>query len=126
MTTPEEERAIADKMLKRIEEEYGFVPLVNQVLSERPDLFIPNANLGKAVLESDSKRLDRKTSYLIAMACATSLGAEHCARVQGTHAKDAGASRDEILEAMTIGSYMALNRSQSYGFRAFKEIFKEE
>ena len=126
MTTPEEERAIADRILEKIEEQYGFVPLVNQVLSERPDLFIPNSNLGKAVLESDSKRLDKKTSYLIAMACATALGAEHCARVQGTHAKEAGASRDEILEAMTIASYMALNRSQSYGFRAFKEIFKEE
>ena len=126
MTTPEEERAIADKILKRIEEEYGFVPLVNQVLSERPDLFIANANLGRTVLEGETKRLDRKTSYLIAMACATALGAEHCTRVQGTHAKEAGASREEILETMTIGSYMALNRSQSYGFRAFRDIFKDE
>lgn len=124
--TPEEERAVADKILKRIEELYGFVPLVNQVLSERPDLFIPSSNMSKAAFEGEGKKLDAKTTYLIATASAVALGAEHCARVQGIHAREAGATREEILEAMHIASLMAMNRSQAYGFRAFQEIFKEE
>ena len=43
--TPEEKREIADKILKAIEERYGFVPLVNQVLSEDPDLFVYTRDL---------------------------------------------------------------------------------
>lgn len=125
MTTPEEKREIADKILKSIENAYGFVPLVNQVLSENPDLFIPSANLGKAAFESSDKALDRKTTYLCAVSAAAALGAEHCLRVQGAHAKEAGATKAEILEAMFTGSYMAMTRSQSYSFRVLQELFKE-
>ncbi|MBE6525928.1 MAG: carboxymuconolactone decarboxylase family protein, partial [Thermoplasmata archaeon] len=63
-STPAEKQEIVEKIMKSIEEQYGFVPLVNQVLSSSPDLFIPSANLGKAVFESDEKKLDKKTSYL--------------------------------------------------------------
>ena len=124
--TPEEKREIADKILKSIEERYGFVPLVNQVLSEDPDLFIPAANLSKAALESENKKLDPKTTYLCAVAAATALGAEHCVRAQGTHAKAAGVTKAEMMEAMVIGSYMALTRSQSYAFRVLQDLYKEE
>lgn len=123
---PPTDREIADKILAAIEKEYGFIPLVNQVLSERPDIFIPAANLGKSVFEGKQQKLERKTAYLCAVAAATALGGEYCIKVQGTHAKDAGASKDEILEAMVIGSYMAMTRSQSYAFRKYKELFEEE
>lgn len=94
------QREIADKILASIEREYGFVPVVNQVLSTRPDLFIPAANLAKAVLEGDGD-LDRKTRYLCAISAAASNGGEHCINVQVKHAIEAGATRDEVLEAMT-------------------------
>ena len=124
--TPEEKREIADRILKAIEERYGFVPLVNQVLSERPDLFVPAANLGRAVLEGKEQKLERKTAYLCAVAAASATGGEHCIGVQMKHAVDAGASKDEVLEAMLIGSYMAMTRAQSYAFRKYKEMFGEE
>ena len=120
-----EKREIADRILKAIEARYGFVPLVNQVMSEDPDLFIPTANLSKAILESDTKKLDLKTSYLCAVAAASALGAEHCIRAQGTHAKANGATKDEMMEAMVIGSYMAMTRSQSYAFRVLQDLYKE-
>lgn len=122
----EEKREIADKILRSIENAYGFVPLVNQVLSENPDLFIPSANLGKAAFESDEKALDKKTSYLCAVSAASALGAEHCLRVQSIHAKAEGASKAEIMEAMFLGSYMAMTKSQSYAFRVLQDIFKDE
>ena len=124
-STPAEKQEIVEKIIKSIEEQYGFVPLVNQVLSSSPDLFIPSANLGKAVFESDEKKLDKKTSYLCAVAAATAAGGEHCVRVQGTHAKEAGASKEEILEAIVIGSYMSMTRAQSYAFRIYQDLFKE-
>lgn len=120
------DREIADKILANIEKEYGFIPLVNQVLSERPDLFVPAANFGKAVLEGKDQKLEKKTAYLCAVSAATAIGGEFCTKVQSIHAKDAGATKEEILEAMVIGSYMAMTRAQSYAFRKYKEIFGED
>ena len=79
----------------------------------------------KGYIESDEKKLDKKTSYLCAVAAATAAGGEHCVRVQGTHAKEAGASKEEILEAIVIGSYMSMTRAQSYAFRIYQDLFKE-
>lgn len=124
--TKQEKEEIAQKILKSIEERYGNIPLVNQVLSQDPDLFIPTANMARAALESEDKKLDAKTTYLCAVAAATGLGAQHCIIAQGTHARDAGVTKDELREAMFIGSYMAMTRSQSYAFRALEEIYKDE
>lgn len=118
------EREIADRILKAIEEQYGFVPLVNQVLSERPDKFIPAANLGKAVMEGRSD-MDQKTRYLAAVSAAAALGGQHCLRVQMDHAVHAGATRDEILEVLLIGTYMSMTKAQSYAFREYAEMFKD-
>lgn len=115
---------MTDRILKAIEKEYGFVPLVNQVLAERPDLFIPAANMGRAATEGRGD-LDRKTRFLVAMAAAAASGSEHCIRVQMEHAAEAGATRDEILESLYIASYMAMTRSQSYALRVFREKFGE-
>lgn len=115
-------RKKTDEIIARIREEYGFVPVVNQVLSERPDLFLPSANLSRAVLEGDGE-LERKQRFLCAVSAATAIGGEYCVKVQSQHAIEAGATRDEVLEAMTIGSYMAMTRAQSYAFRRYAEIF---
>lgn len=115
-------RKKTDEMIARIREEYGFVPVVNQVLSERPDLFLPSANLSRAVLEGDGE-LERKQRFLCAVSAATAIGGEYCVKVQSQHAIEAGATRDEVLEAMTIGSYMAMTRAQSYAFRRYAELF---
>ena len=119
------EREITEKILKAIEEQYGFIPLVNKVLSERPDMFIPAANLGKAVLEGKGV-LDQKTRYLAAVSAAAALGGQHCVRVQMHHAAQAGATKDEILESILIGSYMAMTRSQSYALREYAEMFPDD
>lgn len=119
------EREIADKILNSIEKQYGFIPVVNQVLSERPDMFIPSANMGKAIMEGKGE-LDRKTRFLAAVAAATALGGQHCIRVQMTHAANAGATKDEIIESMLIGSYMSMTKAQSYAFREYAEMFQKE
>ena len=115
-------RRRTDEAVARIREEYGFVPVVNQVLSERPDLFLPMTELSRAVLEGDGD-MDRKQRFLCAVSAATAAGGEYCVKVQSQHALDAGATRDEVLEAMTIGSYMAMTRAQSYAFRKYAELF---
>ncbi len=111
-----------ERVLEVTREKYGFIPVVNQVLSERPDMFLPMAEVSRVLLEGDGA-IARKDRFLCAVAAASALGGEHCLRVQSRHAVEAGATRDELLEAMTIGSYMAMTRSQSYAYRAFAKIF---
>ena len=114
-------RAATEKMLESIRKEYGFVPVVNQVMSERPDVFVPMANVGKAVLEKGV--LEKKQKYLCALSAATALAGEYCIDVQMRQAMAAGATRDEIFEAIMVGSYMAMTRSESYAFRKFAKNY---
>lgn len=70
MDTDPELRRRADEVLKATKEAYGFIPVVNQVLSERPDMFLPAAEYAHAVLEGDGA-LEQKQRYLCAIAAAT-------------------------------------------------------
>lgn len=117
-----EQRERTDKIIEAIRREYGFVPVVNQVLSTRPDLFLPLSAASRAILEGNGD-LDRKQRYLCAISAATAVGGEYCIDVQTKHAIAAGATGDEVLEAMLIGSYMAMTRSQSYALRKYAENF---
>ena len=118
-------RAKTEKILKATREAYGFVPVVNQILSERPDLFVPSAALSRAVLDGDGE-LDAKTRHLCAVAAATAAGGEYCVEVQMKHAVDAGATKDEVLESIMIGSMMAYTRAQSYALRKYAANFNIE
>lgn len=121
MPRPEYTAEDAERRLEIARKAFGFVPPVNQVLSERPDLFVPNFDLGDAVMGRG--KLDPKTRSLIATACAAALSGEYCLKVQMMHAREAGADADEVLEALEIASYMCMTRSQSYSFREFAEQF---
>lgn len=123
--TMEEDPALrekTDKILRATERAFGFIPVVNQVLSTRPDLFVPSATLSRAILEGDGE-LDRKTRHLCAVSAATAIGGEYCVDVQMRHAIDAGATRDEVIESIMIGSMMAYTRAQSYALRRYAENF---
>ncbi|MGI6009725.1 MAG: carboxymuconolactone decarboxylase family protein [Methanomethylophilus sp.] len=122
MENDEKLKQRADEILAAIKEEYGEVPVVNKVLSERPDLFVPNAELSTQIFEGEG-HLDKKTRHLIALAAAVGCGGEYCMRAQMKDAIQFGATRDEILEVLEIASYMGLTRCQSYAFRAFAENY---
>ena len=116
-------RAITDKILKATEELYGFIPVTNKVLSVRPDIFVPSAGFSKSVLENEKGAIQGKYRYLLAVSAAAALGGEHCLRVQIDHAIKAGATKDEVLETILIGSYMSMTRSQSYALRVFADTY---
>ena len=122
MQENEELRKKTEKILEATKKNYGFIPVVNQVLSERPDLFIPNAELSRAVLEGDGV-MERKQRFLCAVAAATAIGGEYCVDVQMKHAIEAGATKDEVLESIAIGSMMAMTRAQSYALRKYAANF---
>ncbi len=120
------QREITDKILKATVDKYGFVPVSNLILSERPDMFVPSVNFSQAILDREDGAIKRKDRFLMAISAAAAVGGEYCLKVQIKHAKEAGASRDEILESIMIGSFMCMTRSHSYALRAYADAFGVE
>ncbi|AGI48132.1 putative gamma-carboxymuconolactone decarboxylase subunit -like protein [Thermoplasmatales archaeon BRNA1] len=118
-----EERA--KRYLDEVKKEYGYVPVTNQVLSCRPDIFVPSFDFGKSVFEGKSS-FDPKMRHLLGLAAAAALGGEYCMKAQMKDAKDLGATEDEVIEVLEIAAYMCMTRSQSYSFREFAEQYGKE
>ena len=123
MTRKEYTEEDAEERLDAARRALGFVPPVNQILSERPDMFVPTFDLADAVLTGRNGSLDYKTRCLIATACAAALSGEHCLKVQMAHARAAGATSDEVLEALEIAAHMCMTKSQSYSLREYARQF---
>jgi AhpD family alkylhydroperoxidase len=109
------------RRLAELERLYGRVPLVAQVLSSRPDIYLPYSDYSDATLNRPM-HLDRKTAELAAVAAGSALASQHCLSVHLDAAIKAGANDDEILESVLIGSFMAMTRSQSVALRMFQEM----
>jgi 4-carboxymuconolactone decarboxylase len=111
------------RVLDRVRRVYGQVPLVSEVLSKRPDMFIPYSDMSSAVLYKP-KFLDQKAMELAAIAAGSALGAEHCLLVHFKQAAKYGASEGEMFDAIMVGAMMAMTASQAVAFRKLNE-FKE-
>lgn len=123
--TKEEDEKTVERILERVRKVCGFVPVTNQILSERPDLFIPYSSLSGAIFENETK-FDKKTKHLLALAAAAAMGSEHCIRNQMRESVTLGATEEEVLEVLVIAAYMGMTRSQSYSFRAYAEQFSRK
>jgi len=115
-----------ERILKGMEKLYGFVPPIMDIISQRPDVFVPLSRYGKAVMENPEASLQKKTAYLCAVSAASAMGGEHCVNVQVQNAVGAGATKDEVFEAIMIGTYMAMTKAQSYALRKFDELFPRD
>jgi 4-carboxymuconolactone decarboxylase len=111
------------RVLGRVKKVYGQVPLVSEVLSKRPDMFIPYSELSSAILFKP-RFMDQKSMELAAIAAGSALGAEHCLMVHFKQAAKYGASEDEMFDAVMVGAMMAMTASQAVAYRKLIE-FKE-
>jgi AhpD family alkylhydroperoxidase len=107
------------KVLDRAKEEYGFVPLVSQVMSCRPDIYLPYSEISSSLFFKP-QHMDRMTAELSAIAAGAALGSENCLGVHIPQALKLGVSEEAIMESMLIGSLMCMNRSNSIAFRCLK------
>jgi 4-carboxymuconolactone decarboxylase len=109
------------RRLAELERLYGRVPLVAQVLSTRPDIYLAYSDFSDVTLNRP-RNLDRKTAELAAVAAGSALASQHCLSIHLEAAIKEGANDDEILESILIGSFMAMTRSQSVALRMFQEM----
>jgi len=103
-----------------VEQQLGFVPSILTSMAERPDILIASV-LTPYFLLGKPKALDRKTAELIAFACAVAVRGEACTKVHLKVAREAGATKEEIFEALMIGSLMAQTAVQASAFKVYQD-----
>ncbi len=116
----EKVREEMEKRLKSIAKHYGQVPLVCNVLSDSPDLFVPYTDLSRRLL-LEPGRLTPREAELAAVAAGAALASEHCLDVHIAQAMKCGAEREDVLEAIMIGSFMAMTCGLSVGLRKLQD-----
>ena len=113
--------AEVQERIEWIRKKYGRVPLVVEEMSKRPDLFLPYFEFSRVAV-FEPKHLDRKTTELAIVAAGSALASEHCLAIHLDQARAAGASKDEIAEALLVGAYMSLTKSQSVALRMLQQM----
>jgi len=86
-----------------------------------PTLFIPYTDLSRRLI-IEPQHLSMKEMELAAVSAGAALGSEHCLNVHIPQAKKFGASREEIIETVMIGCFMAMTKGQSIAFRKLDEL----
>jgi len=109
-----------EKQLKRIAKHYGQMPLVCSTLAEKPDLFVPYTDLSRRLL-LEPENLSKREAELAAVAAGAALASEHCLDLHISQALKSGASREDVLEAIMIGTFMAMTCGLSVGLRKLQE-----
>jgi 4-carboxymuconolactone decarboxylase len=107
----EDIEAMAEEML-------GTVPFILSILSERPEAFIFNT-LGD-FYTGRPRSMDERTAELVTIAAATALKSEACLKVHIAAAMKAGATRDEVLDAILIAALLGRTSILAPSLRIFK------
>jgi AhpD family alkylhydroperoxidase len=102
------------------EEMLGTVPFILRVMARRPEFMIFSALKDFNALRP--KSLDPKTAELLAIAAAASSGADKCLKVHMNAAARAGASEDEILDAVFIAVIIGQTKVLASALRTFQEF----
>jgi AhpD family alkylhydroperoxidase len=95
----------AQDWMRKIEDEYGVVPLIYERMGERPEVLISHLMYKNAVTETSS--IEPKFVELISLAVGAALNCSHCLEYHIKAALAKGATRDEILEAILIAGSLA-------------------
>jgi len=102
------------------EQMLGTVPFILRVMTRRPEFMVFSALKDFYALRP--KSLDAKTAELLAVAAAASSGADKCLKVHMAAASRAGASQDEILDAVFIAAIIGQTRVLASALREFRDF----
>jgi 4-carboxymuconolactone decarboxylase len=115
----EQSDSMQEDIIDDTEEMLGTVPFILQVMARRPEFMIFSALKDFYALRP--KSLDAKTAELLAVAAAASCGADKCLKVHMAAAARAGASEDEVLDAIFIAAIIGQTRVLASALRMFQE-----
>ncbi len=98
----------------------GTVPFILRVMARRPEFMIFSSLKDFYALRP--KSFDAKTAELLAVAAAAGSGADKCLKVHMGAAARAGASEDEILDAIFIAGVIGQTKVLASALRTFQEF----
>lgn len=116
----ENTKSLQEDILADSEEMLGSVPFILQIMARRPEFMVFSSLKDFYALRP--KGLDPKTAELLAIAAAAGSGADKCLKVHMTAAKMAGASDDEILDAVFIAAIIGQTKVLASALRTFREF----
>jgi 4-carboxymuconolactone decarboxylase len=116
----DESPSLQEDIFDDTEKMLGTVPFILRVMARRPEFMIFSSLKDFYALRP--KSLDAKTAELLAVAAAASAGADKCLKVHMSAAEKAGASEDEILDAILIAAVIGQTRVLAESLRAFQEF----
>jgi 4-carboxymuconolactone decarboxylase len=92
----------AEKAVKELGDEMGgFVPVTLKAIKDHhPELAVLIREMDRVMVKDGA--LDRKTKRLIALACVAVRMCEDCVYPQAKVAKNYGATKEEIIEALNV------------------------
>ncbi len=111
------EKASKEEILAGVEQMLGFVPTF---LRQMPAATLPIGITGYANLEAGETALPTKTKYLISLAVAAQIPCQYCIWADTMGAKAAGATDEEIGEAVGVA---AMTRFWSTNFNGLQVDF---
>ncbi|MEA4977687.1 MAG: carboxymuconolactone decarboxylase family protein [Methanomassiliicoccaceae archaeon] len=102
----------------------GFAPRTLKAIKDLdPEMIKLIHEMDKIILEDGA--LDKKTKRLIALACICIRSCEDCVYPQAKVAKNYGATREEILEAVNVAVLTGGVPSWSIAKRGIAQLFEE-
>ena len=115
----------ADKAVKALGDEMGgFIPGTLKAIKEHhPELAVLIKEMDKVMVTDGA--LDRKTKRLIAVACVAVRMCEDCVYPQAKVAKNYGASKEEIIEALNVAVLTGGVPSWSTAKKGLMKLFEE-
>jgi AhpD family alkylhydroperoxidase len=112
--------SLQEDIFEDSEKMLGIVPFILQVMARRPEFMIFSSLKDFYALRP--KSLDAKTAELLAVAAAASAGADKCLKVHMGAAQQAGASEDEILDAVFVAAIIGQSKIFASALRTFEEF----
>jgi AhpD family alkylhydroperoxidase len=120
-----QKKAKAEKAVKELNRKMcGFTPAtLDHIKHHNPDLAVLIGDMDKIVVEDGA--LDRKTKRLIALACVAVRMCEDCIYPQAKVAKNYGATKEEIVEALQVAVLTGGVPTWSVSKKGITKLFEE-
>lgn len=112
----------SQETLVKIENYFGFVPKIFQVLSPDSELLKVYFDKMEKLMENDI--LPPLTKEFICIGAASAVGAENCLNTHVKVASEFGAKDDEILYAILIGASISETAALAKSLRVYEEFKK--
>lgn len=112
---------LAEAIAEMFEEQSGGMGFLLRTLKSRPRTFNPYVFKGTSILRQPAN-LDLKTAELVAIGVASALRCEYCLEAHINAAVAAGASFDEVLDAILVAGAIAESSTLSVALRQYKKL----